>query len=200
MQIMADKIIQQLTHDNKKFEEQWYLTRDCLQESFDAWNEKQTNVQIYKVKALDALANYVLTDSASLKPFHTKFIFIEHVVTLCSTEPQPALTDLVRILRRILDQPNIFNEWYFSMIEEIYKRFELGTKLSEKPSSDLIESILRSLQKQTFLNGNSYFECEDRWIEFFKKYMFSSGSSAENQLATEATMISMRPSFQQFFK
>ncbi|CAF3091533.1 unnamed protein product [Rotaria sp. Silwood2] len=196
---MADKFIQQLTHNNETFEQQWCSIAERLENLFNECNQKMKDIQGHKVKALDALADYVLSDSPSLKPFNMKFLFIERVAMLCATEPQPVLADLVLILRRILDQPNIFNEWHFSFIEEIYKKFEIGTRLSEKPSKDLIESILKSLQKQSFLIESSYTECEDRWIDFFTYFMFSSGSYATNQLATEATMLAVRPAFQQFF-
>ncbi|CAF3498130.1 unnamed protein product [Rotaria socialis] len=199
---MADKFIRQLTHNTETFERNWSSTFDRLNDFFIDCENENVDVQDYRIKALDALVDYILADSPTEKKetHDAKSIFVRRVVLLCEPDPQPSLVDLVRILRRILDSPNVFNGWYLTFIESIYHQFNLGTYLSEKPSTDLIASILKSFEKQSFLKETSDTECESRWRDFLVTYMFSSLGSISNKLTGEETMLAMRPAFQQLFQ
>lgn len=198
---MAEKFIRQLTHNSERFERQWSAIFDRLNYLFTEQEEKNVNIQEFKVKALDALIDYVLVESpTSVKSDDTKYRLIDHVASLCATDPAPSLSELVRILQRILQLPDIFNTWHLTIIETIHHKFELCTQISAEPSVDLIESILQSLQKHAFLNGKVDKETAYRWENFLAYNMFSSSMSITNKLNSEEAMISMRPTFQKFFQ
>jgi hypothetical protein len=150
---------------------------------------------------LDALVDYVLAESITpVKPISTKYIFVDLVAELCAREPAPSLPALVRILRRVLDKSDIFDDWHLTLVKAIHHQFNLCQQLALKPSVDLIESIFKSLQKHSFPHGKTNKETEDKWEEFLSQGMFSSSMSVTNKLNSEEIMFEMRSGFQKLFR
>ncbi|CAF0891470.1 unnamed protein product [Rotaria sordida] len=196
-----DEFIRQLTHDNQLFKDQWPNIYDQVRKMFNEYEEKHSDIINFKVKVLDVLVDYALAESTNdSEPIDVKIVFIEHTVKLLVDDPLPSLTDLVRILRRILDTNNIFHKWHLACIKTFYYKFKLGERLSSTKSIDLIESIFQSFQKHSFLNGETDKQTQEKWKEFLSRQMFSSLSMDTNVLSREETMLTMRPAYQQFFK
>ncbi|CAF1495255.1 unnamed protein product [Rotaria sp. Silwood1] len=135
-----------------------------------------------------------------VKPTSAKFIFVEAVIEHCAREPLPSLSEIVRIVRRILDCEMIFNQWYLSSIEAFHLKFKLCQLLTSTLSYDLIESFLQSLKKHTFLNDQSDKITEENWQHYFSRRIFSPLSCDSNKLNDEKTMLAIRPIFQQIFR
>ena len=198
---MAAEFIQQLTHDEEEFEKRWSETYDQLNRLFNSLEEEDAGNETFKVKALDALVDYILAEpNLTLTQDHVKMIFVEKVVKHCAEEPSPSLTELVRLVRRILDRDNIFNQWYLSSIEAFHFKFELCKQLIATESFDLIQSFLESLQKHAFLNDQSDKSTEENWQQYLSQRMFSQLTSQSNKLNNETAMTAIRPTFQQILR
>ena len=198
---MVDKIIRQLPHDNRKFSEQWstILTRLC--DSFIESEQRDDDILRVKCRALDALVDYVVADTkTSSEPDSTKVFLVDRVSAFCASGPQPSLAEVVRIFRRILDQPDLFHRYYAETLKTYYHELNLGGSLSEKPSIDLIDSILKSLEKHPFPNGKANKQTVEAWEEFLANRLLSSSTSVTNRITSEETMEKMRPAFQRFFR
>ena len=196
-----EEFIQRLTHDNQLFENQWQITSVQLHTLFKQCKEKHTDIVNVKVTALDALIDYVLTESTNgSQPIDVKFTFIDFVVELFVDDPLPTLTDLVRIFRRILDANNIFNKWHLACIEAFHNKFRLGERLLSTQSIDLIELIFRSLQKHSFLNEQTDNQTQERWQQFLSRRMFSLFPDKANALNHEKLMLFIRTAYQELFK
>ncbi|CAF1200313.1 unnamed protein product [Rotaria sp. Silwood1] len=196
-----DEFIRQLTHDEQQFDNQWSNIYDRLHKMFNEYQEKHTDISNFKVKVLDALVDYVLAESTyDCESFSVKVIFIENTVKLLVGDPLPSLTDLVRLLRRVLDTNNIFHKWHLHCIKTFHYQFRLCERLSSTKSIDLIESIFQGLQKHSFSNDQTDKKTQEKWKEFLSNIMFSSLSMDKNVLNHEETMLAMRPAYQQLFR
>ena len=198
---MADQFIRKLTHDDEQFDREWSTILSRINDLFIECEEKNVDIPGYKIKALNALVDYVIAEAKnSVKPVSTKFILVDRVTDLCELDPQPSLVDVVRIFLRVLDLPNIFTEWHLALIKAIHFEFKLCEQLNVKPSVDLIESILKGLQNHSFLAGKSDEESESKWKDFLANHLFGWSMSLTNKLTTEETVSAMRPTFQQLFR
>ena len=196
-----DKFIQELTHDNDLFEKQWPKTFDQLRQLLDDCNKNKIDIPDFKVKALNALVDYVLAEAAaSHQPVKFKLALVDVVTRICAEDPLPPFSDLVHIFLRVLDEADIFDMWHINCIEAFYCKFSLGKRLSSGPSVDLIESIFKSLEKHSFLNEKSNPEVQKKWQAFVSKQMFSTYTTDSNRLNIEQTMLVMRPDFQQLYR
>ncbi|CAF3075045.1 unnamed protein product [Rotaria sp. Silwood2] len=196
-----DEFIRQVTHDNELFEKQWPNIYDRLRKMFNEYEEKHTDISNFKIKVLDALVDYALAELTNdSEPLYVKVVFIEHTVKLLVNDPLPSLTDLVRILRRILDTNNIFHKWHLACIKTFYYEFQFGKRLSSTKSIELIELIFQSFQKHSFLNEQVDKQTQEQWQNFLSRQMFSSLSMDNNVLNREETMLAMRSAYQQLFR
>ncbi|CAF1253486.1 unnamed protein product [Rotaria sordida] len=198
---MADEFIRQLTHDSKQFETEWANIFSRLGQLFIQCETENVDIEIFKIKALDAVVDYILAEpNPTIKPIFTKFAFVEAVIKHCASDPLPSLSEIVRIVRRILDCEIIFNQWYLSSIEAFHFKFQLCLRLTSTQSYNLIESLLQSLKKHTFLNDQSDKTTEENWKQYLSRRIFSPLSCDSNKLNDETTMLAMRQIFQQIFR
>ena len=153
---MADDFIRRLTHDDNEFEEQWSHTFEQLRRLFDQYDEDDPELAKVKIRALDALVDYVQAEAnPSVKPIQVKFIFVTAVAKHCAQDPMPSLAEVVRVTCRILDSDAIYNAWHLGALEALHFAFGLCEQLTTAKSYDLIESFLRSLLKHAFLNDQA---------------------------------------------
>ncbi|CAF3164295.1 unnamed protein product [Rotaria sp. Silwood2] len=198
---MADEFIRQLTHDSNQFEKEWANIASRLDQLFRQCETENVDVEIFKVKALDAVVDYILAEpNPTVEQSCIKVIFVEAVIKHCASEPLPSLAEIVRIVRRILDCEMIFNQWYLSSIEAFHFKFQLCLCLTSTQSYNLIESLLQSLKKHTFLNDQSDKATEEKWQHYISRRIFSPLSCDSNKLNDETTMLAIRPIFQQIFR
>ncbi|CAF4634898.1 unnamed protein product [Rotaria sp. Silwood1] len=196
-----DKFIRQLTHDNRAFQDQWPNTFDKIHELIDNCEQKNTNILVFKIKALDAIVDYILAEPiTSEEPVYVKIALIKLILKFIINDPLPSLTDIARHFQRILDVNNIFNEWYLSCIEAFHYECQLFQGLSSTKSIDSIGSIFQSLQKHPFLNDQTNKDMEEKWQEYLSRRLFSPLTMDTNVLNREETMVAMRSTFQQFFR
>lgn len=196
-----DKFFQQLTHNNNLFEKQWPQVSDRLRQLFDDSKRNEIDILVFKVNALNALVDYVLTEPvASDQPIRHKFTLVDEVTRGCDGDPPPSLPDLIHTFQRLLDATDIFDTWHLACIEAFYSKFRLGERLLAEPSIDLIESIFKGLQKHSFSNDQSNPEARKKWQEFLSNQMFSTYTTNSNRLNVEQTMLFMRSAFQQLYR
>jgi hypothetical protein len=192
-----DEYIRQLTHDNEQLANQWPDVFDKLHKLSIGISE--SDQPIVKVKALDALADYVLADNEEVAQI--KSSFVEITMKKLTVDSLPELNALVRIFRRVLEIPNTNNLLHFTFLQKFYYHFRLGEHLSEMPSVDLIDSILTCLQKHEFFDQNfTNKNMQDNWTDFVSRSLFSSLSCDANKLSYEQTMTNMRSHFQQLYR
>ncbi|CAF3324886.1 unnamed protein product [Rotaria socialis] len=196
-----DKFIRELTHDDELFEKQWPATFDQLRKLYNEYDEKNIDMSNVKVKILDALIDYAFAESSNHRePISVKFTFIDNVAKTLTDDPLPPLDEMVRILRRILDTNNLFNKWYLACIAVLHYKLKIFERLSSTKSSDLIESIFQSLEKQSFSNEQTDSATQEKWRNFLSREMFSALLTDTNELNIEETMLVMRPAYQQLFR
>jgi hypothetical protein len=156
---------------------------------------------MFKVNALDAVVDYILAEpDPTIKFANVKSAFIETIVKRCAEEPIPSMLHIVRLVQRILDNKNIFNQWYLSAIEVFYFKFKLCQRLTAMKSYDLIESLLNSLLKHRFINDQCTNKTQTNWQAFLSQRLFSQLSCDSNKLNDESTMLAIRPKFQQIYR
>jgi hypothetical protein len=193
---MMDEFIRQLTHDNTQFEKQWPDTFDRLHKlSIDI---PEVNQPVFKVKALDALVDYILADNEEVQQI--KLTFIEITIKKLIGNPLPSLDELVRIFCRVLDVSNDNNLLNFTFLQKFYFKFDLGQRLVANTSVALINSIFISLEKHQFLDAQIDGKIQAEWKSFLSRGMFSPLSSDKNKVNCDETMINMRNSFQQLYR
>jgi hypothetical protein len=159
------------------------------------------DIQDCKVKTLDAVVDYVLAEPiTSIKPSYAKQALVEKIVKACADDPLPSLAEIVRIVRRVFDLPDIFNEWHLVCIEAFHYKFQLYERLSSTKSVDLIESFFQNLQKHSFLNGQVDKDIQEKWEQYLSRRLFSPLTMDTNKLNYEELVFVMRPAFQQIFR
>ena len=198
---MAEDFIRQLTHDNAQFEEQWSAICSTMHRLPNYFEENQADAETSKVKVLDALVDFILAEPiAQQKPSSTKSIFVELLMKACADDPQPPLAELVRLVRRIIDQENIFNQWYWNSIEQFHFKFRFCEALRSAQSFDLIQLYLESYLKHSFFDDQASREVIAHWKQYFSRHLFSPLSCDSNKLNDEETMQALRTTLQQVFR
>lgn len=191
-----EEYLRQLTHDNEQLATSWPKVFEQLHKlSIDIPDDEQLS---FKVNTLNALVDYVLVDNEPL--VNHKVTFLESVLQKVSDKPLIPLEELVRILCRVLDVDDVNDEYNVVFLRRFYFQLALGERLSELPSVNLIESILTSLQKHSFLNGNFKDQMQEKWKELLSRGLFSPITSDRNKLNSDQTITHMRSQFQHFYK
>ena len=192
-----DAFIRQLTHENRQFDSQWPDTFTQLQRLSN--NVSEEDQPTFKVKVLDALADYILADTE--EPSIVKGTFI--TVTLDNfTKAFPAsLPELARIFSRVLKMSRVDQVLHVALLESIFNRCELGTQLSSPPSIDLLETIFSAVQQHSFLDSDfADKKVRERWEQFMARRLLSPLDSDKNKVNYPETMEQMRSSFQQLYR
>ena len=199
---MVEEFFRELTHDNDLFDQQWSNVSDRLENVFfDDLHTNKNNPIGFKTKTLDCLVDYILAEpNPSEKKVYSKQLIVERILQVCADDSQPPLSEIVRVLRRIIDLPDIYNQWYLTCIQTFQYKFRLYEQLISSKSVDLIESILQSLEKHSFLNGQVDKQTEEHWTEYLSRRLFSPLTMDSNKLNREDLMLIMRPAFQKFFR
>ncbi|CAM4932112.1 unnamed protein product [Rotaria socialis] len=196
-----DGYIQQLTHDNLLFENQWSKTLNQQIQFIDDLKKCNDDSLTLKLNSLNAIIDYVLNEqSTKVEPISYKYEFVEMIIKQCCGDPRPSLEFIVHNLLRILETNNIFDRWHLACIKTHYYEFRLGAWLLMEPSIDLIESIFRGLQIHSFLNDEVDQQVQVQWEEFLSEKIFSKFSDNSNRLNEEEAMFAIRSSFQQLFR
>lgn len=198
---MADEFIRQLPHDEQGLDKQWSEIFDKFSQLFNSNEGEDADVEIFKVKALDALVDYILAepDPTVTQPY-VKIALIENVMKHCAEDPMPSLPELVRLVQRILDREDVFNQWFLSSIEAFHFKFRLCENLITAQSFELVKSFLESLQRHTFLNDQVDKTTEANWQQYLSRRIFSPLTCDSNKLNDETAMVAIRPTFQQIFR
>jgi hypothetical protein len=187
-----DEFIRQLTHDKEQLNNQW-------PEIFKTINTLSSGIsENDKVKALDALVDYVLTEAGEVAQIKTSFI--EKIIKELMDAPLPSLAELVRIFCRVLEISNTNNSINLIFLKTFYYQFRLAKVLSVDPSVDLIDSIFICLQKHEFSDKTLDKNMKEDWKHFLSRGMFSPLSMDTNKFNNEQTMPKMTRSFQQLFR
>ena len=187
-----DEFIRQVSHDNDQLNNQW-------PDIFKTINTLSSDIsENDKVKALDALVDYVLTDAGKVAQIKTTFV--ERIITQLINTPVPSLSELVRIFCRVLEIPNTNNPLNLIFLKKFYYQFQLAKLLSADPSVDLIDSIFNCLQKHEFSDKTLDKSMKEDWKNFLSRGMFSPLSMDTNKFNNEQTMSKMTRSFQQLFR
>lgn len=199
---MAVEFIRQLSHDDEIFEKEWSNTFDRIGRLLEDGLENSDDIINFKGKIIDATVDYAVAEPiTSTKPVYTKQLLVEKVLHFCAADdPYPSLDDIVRHLKRILDLPDIFHEWYVICIRAFHYEFRLCERLSSTKSTELITGIFQSLEKHLFLNDQVSKDVEDKWRELLSRVMFSPLTMDRNKLNHEDLMLDMRPAFQAIFR
>ena len=199
---MAEEFLRELTHDDQIFEDQWSKTCDNLHKLSQHFEEENVDVPKAKVKVLDALIDFILAEPIDgEKPIQTKFIFVELIVKDCSRDEIPSVDELVRLVRRIIDQKTIFNRWFLHLIEQFHFKFRLCEKLRTSQKFDLIQLYLESYLKHDFVDEEAKDnDVVEHWKQYFYQRIFSPLSCDSNKLNDEETVAAIRPTFQRIFR
>ncbi|CAM4771267.1 unnamed protein product [Rotaria magnacalcarata] len=191
-----EELIQQLTHNNQQFEEQWPTLHTQLHKlSIDS---SEVDSVIVKVKSLDALVDYILADTEEF--LYVKLVMTEKVITYAIEDPIPPFDELTRIFCRVLNVSNTNNLFNLSFLEKFFYVTRIGEELSKISSAILIDSMFNHLEKHEFLNKNLDDKMKQSWQQFLSRGLFSSLSMDTNKLNSEATMNNMRSSFQRLYR
>ena len=199
---MSDEFLRQLTHDDDIFDKEWSITFHQIDHFFEESLKNSNDIISFKGKTIDAVVDYVLAEPiTTTKPIYTKQLLVEKTLQLCAADdPFPSLGEIVRSLKRILDLPDIFNEWHLICIRAFHYKFQLCERLSSTKSTELVAAIFQSLKKHSFLNDQVSKDVEDKWQELLSRIIFSPLSMDSNKLNHEDLMLAMRPAFQEFFR
>ena len=198
---MDEVWIRQLTHDDALFEHEWSNIFSRIHRFFEKCDENREQLNKEKLQVLNALIDYVLAEpNPEQSPINVKFFFVEKVVEKCAQEGLPPLRETMDIVHRILDRDNIANRWYLSVIEEFYFKFHLCQNLVSTESYDLIEKLLQSLMKHSFVDNQMDEKTADGWWRLCSQRFFSQISSDSNKLNFEHVMKAKRTVFQQIFR
>ncbi|CAF0844664.1 unnamed protein product [Rotaria sordida] len=185
-----DEIIKQLTHDNNLLEQQWSDIFSRIEEASIPNDSKLI---------LNALVDYLLTEPIDSLPCLLKYLLITMVIEqLIKKEVSIEINDLINVFIRILDSSRV-DRLYLKFLETIYKNFEIGERLCSTPiKTDLIEKILQSLQKKTFVFNSN--EDTEKWETFLTQTIFSNSTNDMNILNKQDIIEEMKANFQQFYK
>ncbi|UJR32768.1 hypothetical protein I4U23_020228 [Adineta vaga] len=187
---MISNFIQQLTHDNDLFNDQWSDTFDRI---------KQESVSDDVKLVLNALGEYVLAESSDQSSSELKYTFITMVIErMIRIDKSIEINDLLKIFTHVLEQAKI-DRWNLHFLQMIYERFQIGEQLCKIPlKTNLIEQILESFQKKIFTSISS--SDEINWQRFLTQSVFSTSIDGRNILNKRNIITNMKTIFQQFYQ
>lgn len=187
-----DIFLKELTHDNNTFQHEWKNINKRSQEVSISNNDGKI--------ILNILADYVINEPNDRLPCQLKYTFIQNIIQRIAKENLSiSLDDIIQVFLRVLDDYSD-GYWHLTMIESIYVEFKLAQKLCSQPIQiHLIEQILNSLRKKSFINKIT--TDDNRWEAFLCYKVFSNYSTSDLPTLNNDELMEMaRKAYQQFYR
>ena len=190
-----DEFIQQLTHDDNLFNEQWPRNLQKLHD-LCRQNSDETNPK-FILSTCRALIDYVHADSDN--SHSSKDAFVNGIFDRFTEKANCSLDELVDIFCQILSNGNVSHWLNLILLERFYNFFKLGIKILENASTDSVKKIFSLLQQKTFIDGSLDKKIENKWRDFLQN-MLSDSICDRNRLNQKEILTFAREQTQELFR